>query len=456
MEIASHRTKRKERIETVDAAGIERAVRQQLADKVNGNLLGLWLLIPEHLRLGTWEMIRSWTGASVGSIDARLALQLIHESALCSNGVRERRTLSQRGFELLNGLTFVATDSAIHRLLDAHSVSEAQQLQIFLGTTRKSLGHYKGDVLAIDPHRLASCTKRQMLHLRKDEKKPPAKMAQTFFCLDAQTHQPICFTSASAAQSVSRATPALLELSEHILGPLAHHPLVMADTEHHTVQLQQWAASSCFDLLVPMPMTQATIGSLRALPPECFKEQWPGYATVQRAFSFKSQPTGVYAQFIQRTGQTPEEWRFKSFLCTRERDEVDALTAHYPKRWHIEQFFDNDQALGWQRAGTMNQNIQYGRMTLSLFAQAASSMFKAKLPPPLQTWDASHLAQDFFRAVEGDVRVVNDTIVVTLYNCPNAEHFKEHYENIPDKLEAQGINPSVPWLYDLKIDFRFK
>ena len=44
-------------------------------------------------------------------------LQLIHEAALCSTGVRQQRVLSQRGFELANGLPFVASDVAIHALL---------------------------------------------------------------------------------------------------------------------------------------------------------------------------------------------------------------------------------------------------------------------------------------------------------------------------------------------------
>ncbi|GAF86945.1 unnamed protein product, partial [marine sediment metagenome] len=62
-----------------------------------------------------------------------------------------------------------------------------------------------------------------------------------------------------------------------------------------------------------------------------------------------------------------------AFLCTGDRNEVEDLSVNYPERWHIEEFFNNDQALGWNRAGTMNLNIQYGKMTMALLAQAASS-----------------------------------------------------------------------------------
>ena len=36
-------------------------MRQFLADKVMGNLAGLWLLVPELLRLGAWDLVCGWT-----------------------------------------------------------------------------------------------------------------------------------------------------------------------------------------------------------------------------------------------------------------------------------------------------------------------------------------------------------------------------------------------------------
>src|SRR5205823_6546880 len=56
----------------------------------------------------------------------------------------------------------------------------------------------------------------------------------------------------------------------------------------------------------------------------------------------------------------------------------------------------------------------------------------------------------------GDVRVTADTIVVTYYNAPNTEALKGHYEGLPDKLQAQGVKPEIPWLYGYKLDFRFR
>jgi len=61
-----------------------------------------------------------------------------------------------------------------------------------------------------------------------------------------------------------------------------------------------------------------------------------------------------------------------------------------------------------------------------------------------------------FFPLEGDVRVRDDTIVVTYYNAPNAAQLREHYENLPQKLMQDDIRPVVPWLYGYKLDFRFR
>jgi hypothetical protein len=58
------RTAKKKRPEPADPQSLERQVRQLLADKVSGNQVGIWLLIPEHLRLGTWDLLCTWSGAN--------------------------------------------------------------------------------------------------------------------------------------------------------------------------------------------------------------------------------------------------------------------------------------------------------------------------------------------------------------------------------------------------------
>ena len=58
--------------------------------------------------------------------------------------------------------------------------------------------------------------------------------------------------------------------------------------------------------------------------------------------------------------------------------------------------------------------------------------------------------------LEGDVRVRKDTIIVTYYNAPNVEQLRQHYEALPARLESERVAPNIPWLFDYKLDFRFK
>ncbi|MDO9124650.1 MAG: transposase [Deltaproteobacteria bacterium] len=457
LKVETHRTKEKVRLELSAPPEIERGVRQLLANKISGTLVGIWLLIPEYLRLGTWDLLKSWSGMSDERVEPRLALQLINESALCVNGIRMKRALSQKGFELANGLPFVATDPAIHNLLDDHCVAEAQRLQIALGKVRQTFDHFKGKIIVIDPHRMKSYSKRQMVRRQKDKESTPTKMAQTFFCLDADTEQPLCFTTATSARTATQGTPELLTLAASILKLNGEKPLVLADNEHYSVELFGWISSqSTFDLLTPMPYNQSVLRAIYGLPSEAFSRHWAGYATAKQPYSMTRSHDGPYYQFIQRNGERQQDYDFKAFLCTSDRDEMEDLSINYPQRWHIEEFFKNDQALGWHRAGTMNLNIRYGQMTMALIAQAACFMMRQRLGSPIDQWDAPHLAKDFFRGLEGDIRVQRDTIVVTYYNAPNSDLMKKHYENMPERLSSEGVKPAIPWLYDFKLDFRFK
>ena len=70
--------------------------------------------------------------------------------------------------------------------------------------------------------------------------------------------------------------------------------------------------------------------------------------------------------------------------------------------------------------------------------------------------DALDLARDLFLGLDGDVRVKNDTIIVTYYNAQNADQLRCHYEDLPDKLSRDGVSPAIPWLYGFQLDFRFR
>lgn len=170
-------------------------------------------------------------------------------------------------------------------------------------------------------------------------------MAQTFWVLDADTHQPVCFTTATAARSVVEATPELIDMAEEILRPTPSQTLILADSEHFSGELiHDIYQRTGFDLLVPIPNQPAHRKRFQAIDDSEFTRRWAGFATAKVPYEIKRGKSASYWQFVERSGERPEEWFYRGFLSTTDRDEVDALTSDFPKRWHVEEFFNANQA----------------------------------------------------------------------------------------------------------------
>jgi hypothetical protein len=439
-----------------DPLHLERGVRQLLAQKVSATRMGIWLLLPEHLRLGTWDLLTSWTQQPTATVAPRLALQLVHEAALCVTGVRQSRSLTPHGWELAHGLPFLPTDQSIHDLLASHTVAEAQQVQAVLGRLRRAGGHFRGRCLALDPHHLESYTQRLVRKHRHTPSGAAIKTLLTFFCLDTETQQPLACTLGSPSKTATQGALELLPLVTEILSASPTPIFLLADKEHFSQELFRWVKRHTpFTLITPIPNQPVYQRRWQRLPATAFTSRWAGLATAKLPFHFTDAPDWPLTQIIQRCGEQPDHYHFRGFLSTHDCDELQLLIEDFPQRWHIEEFFNANQALGWKRAGTLNLHIRYGQMTCALIAQAVIHQLRERLGPPLSGWDAAHLAHSLFSGLEGDVRVVDDTLLVTYYNAPQVELLRSHYEHLPALLEQEGIDPHIPWLYNFKLDFRF-
>jgi len=228
----------------------ERNFRENLSNKVSSTLVGLWFLVAEHLRIGSWDLIKAYTGSQDYDIAPRIAMQITNEAAICKNRVRKKNYISHQGFELLNGLGFLVSDEEVHNFLNKHTVSEAQSLQESLSLIRSNNGHYKGEIIAIDPHRIISTSKRIMPKKKKQPKEPSRKMLQTFFALDTETGQPIGCGIGTPGVNTTKATIDLLNMVNMINNKKA---LILADKEHFTQNLtSDIKHKDQFELLVPV------------------------------------------------------------------------------------------------------------------------------------------------------------------------------------------------------------
>ena len=408
-------------------------------------------MIPEYLRLGSWDLLKVWTRGDDKALSPRLALQMVNEGALCVSGVRPARSVAHQGFELLNGLPFLATDKEIHTLLDEHTIEDAKRLQIALATLRLTRGDYtENGLLAFDPHRLLSYSRRIMPMKKKSRGSKSEKILQTFFCMDAPSGQPIVFTIGYSSSTTSNATMELLEMLNTIL---PYNAISMADSEHATASiLTAFLKNEKFDVIMPMSL----IDKIKHIMPTLhYERKWAGYCIGET--DYRMQGVDVPLRLVvQRSGEVESNYHYKPFVMTGNHDALKLLNEDYPKRWTVEEFFNFEAAMGWKRASTMNLNIRYGKMTLALIAQAATYSLRQKLPPPYTTWTAEHLANSIFRGIKGDLRVKDDKIVVTYYGFPENLNIRNYYENLPVQLITEGVDPRIPWLYNFKIDFKFK
>ncbi|MBU2556120.1 MAG: transposase [Bacteroidetes bacterium] len=375
-------------------------------------------------------------------------MQVVNEAAICKNRVRQSNYVSHQGFELLNGLGFLATDMQVHELFSKHTVEQALLLQHATAAIRSNNGHYRGQVIAIDPHRIISSSKRIMPKKKKQPLKPSEKMLQTFFALDTHTGQPIGCGIGSSGVNTTKATIELLNMVR-IVNPNA---LILADKEHFSEKLIKGIDQDTdFEFLVPAISSEKIRKIERSLT---YQRQWAGFSTAETTFNFAGQKE-KYRLICQREGETERDFFYKSFI-TLSNEPTVGLLEKYSKRWSIEDFFNFDGAMGFDRASTFNLNIRYGKMSLALLAQAATYELRKKLPQPYNRWNSTHLAEAILTKIDGDIRVKDDTIIVTCYNAPKELNLHNHYQNLPAKLMAEGINPKIPWLYDFKLDFRFK
>jgi hypothetical protein len=357
----------------VNNHAVERFFRESLSKKICGTLVGLWFLAAEHLRLGNWDLIKGYTGCADADIEPRIAMQIVNESALCSNRIRKSNYITHQGFELLNGLGFLVTDEQVHGLLDKHTISEAQSLQETLAIIRSNNGHYKGDLIAIDPHRIVSTSQRIMPKKKKQPEESSRKMLQTFFALDTQSGQPIGCGIGSPGVNTSRATIDLLNM----VGLVNKNALILADKEHFTEYLiRSIDQNSDFEFLVPVTSTERI---QKIETSQTYQSKWAGYAIAESMFNFAGCKE-KYRLISQREGETKRDYVYKSFLTLSCKPATVLISEMYRERWSIEDFFNFDGAMGFDRASTFNLNIRYGKMSLALLAQAATYQLDKNFP----------------------------------------------------------------------------
>lgn len=402
------------------------------------------------MRLGAWDILKSlFNFEGCASLSTHIGMQLLNESAIGVNRLRIRGSLANQGFSTANGLSFLAADETIHELLDSRGVDDYKEAQEKIFHLREINGHYKGDcIYAIDPHRIPTSSKRISPAKKKKPDAAATKMLQTFFCVDANTGQPLVFTNGSGGKKCTTAT---IELMEMVKNMGVKEGLFLADKEHFTVEIAEWFVQNKeYQILMPAPESKKVIAMYEL---QQYSRKWAGYAIAETKYVFNESNIELRL-IIQREGE--QEYKYKGFLTNSTKDATHLLSDNFPKRWTVESFFNFEASHGWDRASTLHLNIKYGKQTLALIAQAATHQLKIKLPGEYSKWTAKSLADNVLTNLDGDIRIKNNKIVVTYYGNHKKLNLKEKYSEISTQLQNEGISPKIPWLMDYQLEFRFK
>lgn len=421
-----------------------------LSQKVSCTTAGIWLLVPELLRLGAWDLLKGWTRGTDTDFEPRIALQMVNESAMCINRVRRKNSLCHQGFQLANGMGRLVTDEQVHLLLNGHTMQQTEELLVNLGYQRKLSGHYPGDVIAIDPHRIISTSRRIMAEKKKVHSEPSQKMLQTFFSVCCESGQPIMAQMSSTGMPTTKITERLVGATDKIV---QRNVLLVADKEHFTSSLLTSIKNqySHLDILVPVIKNDKIDNLIKRLE---YTTLWAGYAIAETTYSLNDN-SEIFRLIAQRMGEGKNNYSYSAFITTSGKSARELVTRHYDQRWSVEEFFNFENDMGLNRASTMNLNIRYGKLALAMIAQAATYQLRTRLKDEYKKWNARHLANEILAWSEGDIRAEGDTIVVTFYNAPDYLYTDE-YKNLPVVLMKENIDPRIPWLCNFKLNFRFK
>lgn len=404
------------------------------------------------MRLGAWDILKSlFNFEGAPSLFTHIGMQLVNESAIGVNRLRVRGSLANQGFSTANGLSFLAADETVHELLDSCTIEDYVNAQEKIFQLREIQDHYSPEsIYAIDPHRIISTTRRITPAKKKKPDSAATKMMQTFFCVDANTGQPIVFTNGSSGKKCSSATIDLMEMIRKIG---IKKGLFIADKEHFTSEIAEWFTQHKeYEILMPAPEVRKITEMYET---QEYTRKWAGYSIAESIYTFNESNIELRL-ILQREGEVKDKYKYKGFLTTSTKNAVELISSNYPKRWTIEKFFNFEETHGWSRASTHNLNIKYGKQTLALIAQAATHQLKKKLPNQYSQWTAKSLADNVLTNLDGDIRVEKNKIIVTFYGDHKKLNLRNHYSDISNQLKSEGINPKIPWLFDYELEYRFK
>lgn len=380
----------------------------------------------------------------------KVALQLVWEPLFgYVKGIRAVDPVSQADFGALSGLPFICSASTEYRFLAESTIERSEAFQKHMGKRLVHLGYVTGDVLNMDGHSITLFSRKEMKASYLSKDKVYGKAIRTFYTQDQATKKPLFAKAAYSGATVAQVTPHLVEVNKEILGgPF----LSVCDKEWFIGSLlDQLDKIHGIEVLLPLKRTAKRIREMEAIPFEEFKYRYENQP-IARLVTELDGFTGKMKLFVKRN----EDGTFFALITNKKYFRAARAMEIYPKRWRIENFFNENAFLGIDRLPSLELNAIQTALTLKMVSFHLVDNFRKNLPEPFYTMNPESIYQHFIQGVQGKVQIKKHKLHVDIYGFQHRDMAASLFKDLEQKLISQNIDPRCPWLNDHILSFSFK
>jgi len=412
---------------------------------------GGFFFIPYLMELGLYKTFGQLSVPKTTGIPTeKVALQLVWEPLFgYVKGIRAVDPVSQADFGALSGLPFICSASTEYGFLAESTIERSEAFQKHMGKRLVHLGYVTGDVLNMDGHSITLFSRKEMKASYLSKDKVYGKAIRTFYTQDQATKKPLFAKAAYSGATVAQVTPHLVEANKEILGgPF----LSVCDKEWFIGSLlDQLDKIHGIEVLLPLKRTAKRIREMEAIPFEEFKYRYENQP-IARLVTELDGFTGKMKLFVKRN----EDGTFFALITNKKYFRAARAMEIYPKRWRIENFFNENAFLGIDRLPSLELNAIQTALTLKMVSFHLVDNFRRNLPEPFYTMKPESIYQHFIQGVQGKVQIKKDKLHVDIYGFQHRDMAASLLEDLEQKLISQNIDPRCPWLNYHILSFSFK
>ena len=388
-------------------------------------------------------------GKQAGFPPLALGLCLLFETLYgYHHGIRAIDPISRADFGLLAGLPCLPAASAEYRFLQAIATQQALDEQVSLTRYLSALGRIPGGTpLNIDAHNVRSFSRKEMKRSYLPDEKGYGKAVRLFYTQEQSFQLPLIAFACYSGTTVSQATPSLMTLTQQAVGT---GRLLVADKEWYCGHLLQELRQMDVTVLTPIKQSAGRRAEFERIPLDQYLPTLEGkIATIATTLT---DYTGPLVAFVKE--RAPHAY---FALLTTEADlQADTALPTFSDRWHIENFFGLNNALGVDQLPSLNLNAIQAMLTIRLMAFHVFAAFRQDLGGKFAHQSPELIRRQFLLPVQAKIQSRSkQTISVTVYGCAQQHVLKERYQEVSEQLRTRDIDPRLPWLGNRKLEVRF-